>query len=317
MLDYIKKYTQSGDQWEELINRCYRMRYQKEGYQEIPASYKGDGGIEGFTDTGIVYQCYCPEKNYSDNEYYEHIRTKMYNDIGKFIDPTYENTLKKLGLHDVHEWHLVIPENRDKRILEYRTTQVKRVKDYKATHPVQCDYIADDFRIDIKIADDFASEISRMSRLGMGYELDLRLIEKAQNVDWSSCPSEKADNIKRKIKAVMNNVADEDEGYKRVVQIFLEAYINGISLMEKLRQDDSDVYQEIMSLKSSYKRNVEMKTLMHQNHSMNKSVFDEIFNDFTNQLNTKFTFLNQETRDELAYDIIGEWLADCPMEFKI
>ncbi len=266
MLDYIKEYTKSGDQWEKLINRCYRMRYQEEGYQEVPALHKGDGGIEGFTATGIVYQCYCPEKIYSDDEYYEHIRTKLHNDIGKFIDPRYEDTLKKLGLHDIHEWHLVIPENRDKRILEYRTTQVKRVKDYKANNPDQCDYIADDFRIDIKIADDFAFEISRMTRMQIGFELDLREIEKAQSVDWLSCPSEKADNIKRKIKAVMGNVLDEDEGYRKVVRIFIEAYLNGLSLMEKLRQEDSDVYEEILSLKSSYKRNVERKTLMHKKH---------------------------------------------------
>ena len=115
----------------------------------------------------------------------------------------------------------------------------------------------------------------------------------------------------------MGNVEEDDDGYKRIVQMFLEAYITGISLMEKLRQENIDVYEDIMSLKLSYKRKVEMKTLMQQDHSLNRSVFDEIFEDFTNQLNSKFTFLNQETRDELAMDIIGEWLADCPMEFKI
>ena len=317
MIDYIRQYTNSGDLWEDLINRCYRMRYQKEGYHEIPASYKGDGGIEGFTDTGVVYQCYCPEKQYSDNEYYEHIRTKLHNDIGKFIDPDYEDTLKRLGIHDVHEWHLVIPEYRDKRILEYRTTQIKRVIEYKTKHPDQCNYIADDFRIDIKVADDFVTEISSLSRTKAGLELDLRIVEKANTIDLTSCPSEKVSNIKRKIKAVMGNVEEDDDGYKRIVQMFLEAYITGISLMEKLRQENIDVYEDIMSLKLSYKRKVEMKTLMQQDHSLNRSVFDEIFEDFTNQLNSKFTFLNQETRDELAMDIIGEWLADCPMEFKI
>ena len=76
MLDFLESYM-SGNEWEKLCNSCYRLRYQKEGYQEIPAGYKGDGGIEGFTRTGIVYQCYCPEKTYSTEEQYEHMRDKM------------------------------------------------------------------------------------------------------------------------------------------------------------------------------------------------------------------------------------------------
>ena len=174
MIECMSNYTQSGEKWEEFINKCYRLRYQKDGYHEIPATYQGDGGIEGFTDTGIVYQCYCPEKNYSDNDYYEHLRDKMHTDIGKFIDPNYGKTLVKLGVHDVREWHLVIPEYRDKRILEYRTTQITRVKNYKDANPKQCIYIADDFRIDIKVAEDFLVEFSRLTRLQQGNEIDLR-----------------------------------------------------------------------------------------------------------------------------------------------
>ena len=102
-----------------------------------------------------------------------------------------------------------------------------------------------------------------------------------------------------------------------MVNIFLNAYISGISWMDKLRRENSDIYEELMSLKASYKRRVETKTLLQNDHSMNYSVFMEILNDFISEIKTKFNYLNQETIDELAYDIIGEWLADCPMEFKL
>ena len=63
MIEFIQQYLSSGEEWEKLCNSCYRIRYQEQGYQEIPAKYKGDGGIEGFTKNGIVYQCYCPNEN--------------------------------------------------------------------------------------------------------------------------------------------------------------------------------------------------------------------------------------------------------------
>ena len=109
MLDFIQQYL-TGEQWEKLCNSCYRMRYQEDGYQEIPAAYRGDGGIEGFTKNGIVYQCYCPEKEYTDDELYKHMRDKMTTDISKFISIDYEKVLKGLGVRDVHKWQLVIPE---------------------------------------------------------------------------------------------------------------------------------------------------------------------------------------------------------------
>ena len=53
MIEFIQQYLSSGEEWEKLCNSCYRIRYQEQGYQEIPAKYKGDGGIEGFTKMSI------------------------------------------------------------------------------------------------------------------------------------------------------------------------------------------------------------------------------------------------------------------------
>ena len=71
----------NGNAWEDLCVRCYRMKYQEQHYVAIPAVHKGDAGIEGYTKSGIVHQCYCPERSYSDNELYDHQRDKLSADI--------------------------------------------------------------------------------------------------------------------------------------------------------------------------------------------------------------------------------------------
>lgn len=316
MLGFIKEYTQSGEEWEKLINRCYRLRYQNEGYQEIPALYKGDGGIEGFTNTGIVYQCYCPEKEYSDDDLYKHFREKMHRDIGKFISTDYEQVLMKMGVHDVHEWHFVIPEYKDKRILEYKTKQEERVLEYKQNNPKKCSYIANDFKIYIKVAEDFIPEISRLTRPNKLYEIDLKLSDKSV-IKWEECSSPKVENIRRKIKAVMNGVDDNDSDYKDVVGVYLKAYILGVIHMDEIRREDGDLYEQILKLKQSYKRRIEIRTKIQCDHSMNQQVFLDIMDEFAKTLEDKFHFLTQESREDLLYDIIGEWLADCPMQFKM
>lgn len=107
----------TGNAWEDLCVQCYRIRYQEDHYTAIPAVQGGDAGIEGFTNKGVVHQCYCPERNFSDNELYEHQRKKLSDDIEKLKKNA--NRLKALGVPTVVEWHFNIPEYKDSRILAY------------------------------------------------------------------------------------------------------------------------------------------------------------------------------------------------------
>ena len=104
VLQFIEGYM-NGNAWEELCVMCYRMRYQNEHYTPISAAQGGDGGIEGFTQNGIVHQCYCPEKDYSDEDNYTHMRDKMTKDIGKLLKPDYIKKLKEWGVPPIKEWH--------------------------------------------------------------------------------------------------------------------------------------------------------------------------------------------------------------------
>ncbi|MEE1078376.1 MAG: hypothetical protein UIC64_04905 [Agathobacter sp.] len=314
MIEFIKQYL-TGERWEALCNSCYRMRYQEEGYQEIPAQYRGDGGIEGFTKTGIVYQCYCPEKEYSDDELYEHMRKKMTKDIAKFISTDYEKVLKGLGVQNVHQWHFVVPQNKDRRILEHAEKKRKEVIEYLNAHKEQCSYIADDFTIVVKIADDFKVEISRIIRNDLGYKLDFTVL-RDKKVDWTKCDNEKVNNVKRKIKAVMNGIDDDDEDYIDMVNTYMESYVIGIELREKLRTEQVDIYEQIINLEDTYKRQVAIKTKTNTDSSINQRLFMEILDDFQSVLEKEFPYITRSSIGELKDDMISSWLADCSMQFK-
>lgn len=314
MLEFIQQYL-SGEEWEKLCNSCYRMRYQELGYQEIPAQYKGDGGIEGFTKNGIVYQCYCPEKKYTNDELYEHMRNKMTKDVSKFISKDYENVLKGLGIHNIDQWHFVIPEYKDRRILEHAEKKRKEVLEYRSNNIEQCAYIAEDFTITIKIAEDFKVEISRIIRNNLGPRLDLTVLRN-KKVDWTDCENEKVNNVKRKIKAVMNGIDDDDEDYIDIVNTYMESYVIGIELMEKLRMEQVDIYEQVISLENTYKRQVAIKTKTNTDSSINQKLFTEILDDFQNVLEKEFPYLTSSSIGELKDDMISSWLADCSMQFK-
>lgn len=304
-----------GDSWEELCQSCYRIKYQVEHYMEVPATYRGDAGIEGFTQTGVVNQCYCHEKNFSDNELYENQRDKMTKDITKLLSPDYKDKLYKLGVPVIREWHFVIPFYKDSRIIQHAATKTREVLKKKQDEPEQYDYISKDFVIVIKQAEDFRFEITRLIRNSLtDTKLDL-VIKEVKAPDWQQCNSEKVENIKRKVAAVIGDGYDEED-FNEVVNTYVESYIKGLEIMRILRISYAEIYEDVYSLEQAYKKQVKTKTRMNIDKSMNSIIFNEILDDFEKQLKETCGYFSVVSIIELKTDIIGMWLADCSMQFR-
>lgn len=316
IMRFIEGYM-TGNAWEELCVQCYRIKYQNEHYTAIPAMQGGDAGIEGFTMNGIVHQCYCPEREYSDDDLYKHQREKMTTDINKLISPDYATRLRRLGVPPIMEWHFVIPEYKDSRIIEHAETKRTEVIAEKSKRPDVFEYIREDFKIIIKTAEDFTPEISRIVRTNL---TDIRLnlaIQHTGTPDWSQCDSEKVANICRKIKAVMHVDDDKNDDLNDVINMYIEFYISGLEIMNSLHLNAPDFYEDIYKLEQSYKNEVKIRTRMHTNRALNQTLFDDILNEFKSKLESDFSrVLTQASIGELKQDLIASWLADCSMEFR-
>lgn len=301
------------EKWEEMCDTCYRYRYQGDHYQKIPATFDGDAGIEGYTLSGVVYQCYYPEKTYSDNEYYEHLRDKATKDINKLKDNI--DKLKALGVSIIKEWHFVIPAYRDPRILRHLKIKQTEIQKAKQDDPEKYNIISDDFKIIVKIADDFVDEIYKYILYDIkSQKLKLDFV-RAGNVDVSKCDSAKVLNIKRKIKAIMH-CEEDDDIFLELVNSYIYSYMEGLELLNRLAKEWPVVYQEIYDLMEANKKRVYKQSRMNTDNSLNKNLFDEIIKNFEQSLK-QINVLSEASITELSDDIIAGWLADCNLEFKV
>lgn len=314
VIDFIKGEL-TGEIWEEKCHSCYRMRYQNEHYEEIPAIYKGDAGIEEFTRSGIVIQCYCPEKEYTDNELYEHQRDKMTHDINKLLNLEYKKRLIKMGVPLIREWHFVIPFYKDNRIIEHSNTQRLKVLDAKKKNPVDYDYIDDDFDIVLKVADDFKFEFSRLFRNSINDEKMNLQLKKINSINWNLCDSEKVDNIKRKVKAVMFDIDNDDE-LNAIVDMYIEYYINGVEMLNLLREDFPDIYEDVFSLEQAYKKQVKLRTMMSTDKTSNVDIINQVIDDFQTKLKSTCGYFDEVSILDLSLSMISMWLADCSLYFR-
>ena len=313
IMSFIDGYM-NGNAWEELCVKCYRIRYQEDNYTAIPAMHGGDAGIEGFTNKGIVHQCYCPERVYSDDDLYTHLRNKLSEDIEKLKNNG--DRIRALGVPIVSEWHFNIPEYKDSRIVVHAENKRKEVLAEKKANPSAFEHISDDFQIVIKTAEDFTLEISRIIRTTL---TDMKLnmaIEHVDTPDWSKCDSAKVANIRRKIKAIIL-VEEDNEAVNKVVGIYLDYYISGMEIMGDLRVRFPEIYEDVFRLEQSYKREVTTRTLMNTDKKMNSTLFNQILDDFHDKLERDFsTMFTEASIGELKQDLVASWLADCSMEFR-
>lgn len=314
ILDFIRD-NLNGDTWEKWCDACYRDRYQSEHFIKVPADHKGDAGIEGYTLSGVVYQCYCPEKDYTVNELYDHLRNKVTTDIAKLLHKNNAERLKKLGVPLIKEWHFVIPEYRDKRIVEHLEDKRQEILAAIKENPAQYSYIDPGIRLIPKTAEDFKVELVRLIRNPL---VDLSLnsaVKSLDPIDWTKCPTEKINNIKRKILAIMKTTED-DEDYQIMVRDWAESYLTGIEILNKLQKSCGTIYEDLFALEQQYKKDVSTKSRMNPDHSLNYILFNEILSQFESSLRKQFNCFSEDIILELRRDLVSGWLADCSLQFK-
>ena len=292
-----------SDKWEKLIDKLYRIKYKDEGYQYIPARDDGDCGIEGYTETGIVYQCYFPIGDYSPKDLYEKLRDKMTTDLGKL--EKYTEKLKKLGILNIKEWHFVIPKYEDRRILEHANTKEKEY--IKLKKQGKLPIIDDNFKIYIKILDDFLTEITTLIKSSNEYKF---LLPEITQIDFSTCDSEK------KRGAIISGGNIDDEKTTKLINTYIEYYLKGIEMLNEIRQHSPELYEEVINTENAYRINMEIKCNSNIDKSMNQKIFGDILENFEKKLTEQLgNVLSYRDIGELKQEIIGKWLADCPLDF--
>ena len=309
MIDKLLK-DMDGNSWEELCQKCYKYRYNTSNYREVPAKSKGDAGIEGFNDLGIVLQCYFPERDYDDKSYYEHIRDKMTTDIGKMLKPNYKEVLKSLGVPIIKKWHFLIPNYRDKDILIHAENKANEVRNIIKANPDLYDYIDQDFKIIVQDAENLSYEIYHLF-LANAFNKKINFSLEELNVNWEDCPSEKVQAITSKIRATFKN----ELHVQKIVQFYATAYLKGLELMNKLSESYKELYASLQIMINSYKKRAEQKTALNADASHNADLFMDILNSFRSELKSEFSHIDDASIDEVCYDLIGTWLADCSLWF--
>lgn len=238
----------NGDEWEEYCQVLLLAHYND--YQEVPAQFGGDYGIEGFTRSGLTFQCYCPDEDPSGIDLYEKQRKKITADIKKLAKNA--SKISQLGAGTIREWHFLTPRYNSKQLLSHcrsKESEIRR-KSLATIH--------NEFVISIKTDKDFLVE--RQIYLGTN-KFRITPISKEPKLDdlekLLMSENEIVNNIKKKIA----KLSLPFELQSSLTKDLILGYFIGQNELEALNVRFPAIYRSIYQLKSAKESQLRIQML--------------------------------------------------------
>jgi hypothetical protein len=293
-----------GNEWERKVKHWLRLRYPDGSFEEVPAAHHGDFGIEGFSRNGIAYQCYAPQSSLKVADLYENQRTKITDDIKKFIERKTELS-RLFGNVVIKSWWLIVPQHRSGKLVQHATKKAKEV--LQASLP----YVSPDFYIHIATADDFAVEREAAIRKGVeALRLNCDDVHQAHIQEWAGNNDAFTNILDRKIKAYSGELLDEK--VRELREQWIGSFIKAENLLKKLQATAPDIWEEFRGIKQRREGKLFLK---YNKNSAPSQVLDQTIAELKSELVDKVPNLGSDQADDIAVGTVSEWLHRCPLNF--
>jgi hypothetical protein len=299
----------NGDSWEDFCQLCFKLKYETEGYQEMPA-WQGDLGIEGFTRTGILFQCYCPDMEYNPDKLYEAQRDKITVDLGKLV--IYEKELKSyLKEIKVCRWIFVTPEYKKKDLV--RHCQEKAVE-YRA---ITSSILEDNFDVLVHDIEFFSAQIPTLLNF-RERKLDIDPPEKisiSEIADWKTKSISLVDNaLKKHAQRIPPKAANVNSKVNDLTQKSVSDFLNGDTMIRKWAEKYQDQYEKFQKVIGLFEERVKEKCAVSDVSS--NQLYNEIEKELRVKLKESFSFLDDSMIDRLTSRVMADWILRCPISFE-
>jgi hypothetical protein len=300
----------NGNSWEDFCQQCFKRKYEVDGYQEMPATFKGDLGIEGCTRTGILFQCYCPDMEYNPAKLFEAQRNKITKDLNKLIHN--QQALKAyLGDKKVCKWIFVTPEYSNKELVRHCREKAEELR------KMELPLLEPDFDVLVHDIEFFSKEIPIILNFRQE-KLDIDAPEKKspkEIADWKSKEISLVDNaIKKHKQRVPDSMKNIDEKVNMLTEKSVRDFLNGDAMIRKWAEKYQEQYEKFQKVIALFEEKVKEKCAVNEGSS--NQLYNEIEIELKNKLKEAFSYLDDIMIDRLTNRVMADWILRCPLSFE-
>lgn len=299
----------TGDTWEDFCQQCFKLKYETEGYQEMPATFKGDLGIEGYTRTGKLFQCYCPDAEYVPSKLYEEQRDKITRDLGKLV-ANQKELAPYLGKTKIAKWIFVTPEYTNKELVRHCREKAKELCDMKLP------LLADDFDVLVNDIEFFAPQIPIILSFRRD-KIDIDSPKKSPKeiADWKTKQISLVDNAVRKhSQRISSSATNLDKKINLLTQKSISDFLNGDGMIRAWAEKYQDQYEKFQKVVGQFEEKVQEKCAVFNGD--NNVLYESIEEELRIKIKASFELLDDTMVDRLTARVMADWILRCPINFE-
>ncbi|QCF26495.1 hypothetical protein [Hydrocarboniclastica marina] len=289
--------------WEAYFKDILRRFYGPSNMKDIPDSYGGDFGIECYSFSGHVFQCYLPEQ-ISDKEKLTKLqKDKIRKDIQKF---TVKNVKKFAQLFEgmqISRWILATPEYYDSDMAMYCSEKSGKVR------KLGLSYVSPDFQILLQTESDYRTEVRALQRDSYQLLLNFSHVEEDMAADWIS------QNLSflKKIDLKLPKIVDPDK-IDQMKSFLVQKYLGYQNLLDHLRVEWPDIHVTINALINNRRSYLEARFLTDCSKQPGAVIQAEI-QQLKDDISSEIPTLKKTDLELIKYGVIADWLIRCPLDF--
>lgn len=297
------------DSWQEWSIRLLRQQHGADNVFKVPDQDGGDLGIECFTRSGIVYQCYCPENpDLAPRALYENHRNKITADIKKFIGNKDELT-RLLRSVKIRSWILFTPRHESYRAVQHCADKAALVR--AANLP----YVTEDFIVDVHELSDYKESAEILNR-GPVLPAPVRIPatvprQSIDGIDFRLVDSPLISKMDEKL-AKIPQLANAD---KRSIfrGNLLGSHLAGEGLLDRYLESIPEVHQQILDCIESVERGL---LLAYGPGDLPHKVLGGVVDEVRLRVEQVVPGIARSNAESIAYMAVVEWLQLCPLDFE-
>ena len=295
-----------GREWQAWSDRLLERRYGPAEYQRVPDQFQGDAGIEGFTISGgHAYQAYGPEEPLTAEERYKKHRTKISDDIRKFINNA--NKLAPIfGDIKITRWVLLVPYFDSKKLVSHAAKKTKEVLGANLSY-----VDAKNFRVMVEHEEAFGIERDALIRADLAeIEIIPEPLSDRELSDWADKNDELIKSASEKI--VLLPTLHSEQARRAFRDKIVKFHREGQGVLEKLRQYPSS-YEAVKKAKSEKERYLWMKGALAEGSP--SDIFNKALDDIQTTVERNVRGVSEHTIHLVAWEAVSDWLLRCPLDF--
>jgi hypothetical protein len=295
-----------GNSWEEFCQVCLKLKYESEGYQELPA-WQGDLGIEGFTRTGKAFQCYCPDEDYEPQTLYEKQREKITTDLGKLRKNELELKKYMNGIL-IQQWIFLTPMYKNKELVKHCQTKASDFRN------MNLDILSESFDVLIYDIDFFAAQIQIVKGTTNNKLEILADRDESKDINWKGTNIDLVNNAVTKHGKRIPDSPNKEEKINKLTDFTIGDFLDEQQLVTKWKNLNPNDYEKFLRLISDYEKTVEEMCII--NTDDNNHLYERIKQELKERLKQTFPYIEDITLEKLMKGVVADWILRCPINFE-